>query len=379
MDIGWHRSLDELVSDQPQSPQLLPRSNTQLPQPHRHLRQLLAEAAHDVRAPIAVAQQILASVVDRIRSGANLTSADQGMLTEASHRLTQAQHWAEGILTERRLEHGQPANIRRRFYPHQWLVEHQPVLNSLAAQHRVQLVWIGWDRSLPRLYLDPTHLSRVVLNLVTNAIRASQPGNQVEIQVAWLTNVTQHFQITVQDSGCGLPVELLRQINANQLWPANTSGVEAGGMGLRTVKALARAMGGTLSARAVPAGGTQFCLSLPVDNYHSLIRGWIRQNIDLTPMEQRHWPHQIAIYALRGSRPTPPAPATPPLDCPSAQLDAQLQRAASVKDLVYRVAHDRWLWLTMAACGPADLRALGAQTASSNSTPASLSKVLRVG
>jgi hypothetical protein len=31
----------------------------------------------------------------------------------------------------------------------------------------------------------------------------------------------------------------------------------------------------------------------------------------------------------------------------------------------------------MAACGPADLRALGSQTASSNSTPASLSKVLR--
>ncbi|MEZ6078699.1 MAG: hypothetical protein R3C56_24400 [Pirellulaceae bacterium] len=87
------------------------------------MSQMLVEAAHDIRSPIAVAQQILSTVSQRVRRDGQMTKAETELLDEAQLRLTQANRWAEGILVEQSLVHGQPVNVRRRFYPLQWLRE----------------------------------------------------------------------------------------------------------------------------------------------------------------------------------------------------------------------------------------------------------------
>ncbi len=195
-DFGWHRSLEQITAcqttwaaqdvahnaagaqvelrTQPVSdlPSAYSTAKGSLAAEHAHLSQMLAEAAHDIRSPIAVAQQIISTLSQRVRRDGQLTKAETELLDEVQVRLTQANRWAESILVEQSLEHGQPVNVRRRFYPLQWLRGIQPLLNSLAIQHGVNLAWLGWDRSLPRLYLDANHLSRAVLNLVSNAIQA---------------------------------------------------------------------------------------------------------------------------------------------------------------------------------------------------------------
>ncbi|MCA9160701.1 MAG: hypothetical protein KDA72_20360, partial [Planctomycetales bacterium] len=204
-DFGWHRSIEPIAAcqtpwatqdvlhdsaaaqvnlhTQPVGglPSSFSTASDSLPAEQAHLSQMLAEAAHDIRSPIAVAQQILSTLSQRVRRDGQMTKAETELLDEAQVRLTQANRWAEGILVEQSLAHGQPVNVRRRFYPIQWLRGIQPLLNSLAIQHGVKLAWVGWDRSLPRLYLDANHLSRAVLNLVSNAIQASRPGSQIRV------------------------------------------------------------------------------------------------------------------------------------------------------------------------------------------------------
>ncbi len=359
-----------------------PNSDTHLPPPHSsptaserldvgpaRLNQLLAEAAHDIRSPIAVAQQIITSVTKRANTTGRWTKAETDLLAEASMRLSQATHWADGILIDERLLHGEPVNVRRRFYPHQWRAEIEPLLRTIASQRQVKLDWVGWDRSLPRLYLDSNHLSRAVLNLLNNAVQASHPGDRIRVEVAWQTNVTQRMIISIEDEGGGLETTLMRKINSTSLWPQEADEPRQPGFGLKTAKALIRAIGGTIAVQKSTDRGTLFRLSIPVDNYHSLVRSWLLQNAELSANAPS--PKQITIHALRcatGAMPNrtqlpsgqpqltqPPAPhsaktslsLTPALTTLLSRFDAQLQRSASVNDLVYRVAADRWLWISL--------------------------------
>ncbi len=336
-DFGWHRSLH----DSPPSHSAQSASGTAT------LNHLLAEVAHDIRTPIAVAQQIISLLEQGAHQAVRWTTEQSELLREAQLRLTQANRWAEGILLQHSLAHGQPVNVRRRFYPQQWLQSVQPLLNSLAKQRGVRLLWIGWDRSLPRLYADANQLSRVLLNLVDNALQASRPGNEVRVRVAWQTRVTQQMIVTIEDDGRGLSSDLMRQINTPHT-PANrshsqqtNSGV---GLGLTTAKTLVHALGGTLRAQHPSGGGTQFSLTLPVDNYHSLVHSWLQKISDQTNRAADRTQQRIAIHALRS---TPTATSQPMWD----EIDLQLQQAASGGDLVYRVARDRWLWLSKQVCG----------------------------
>ncbi len=348
-DIGWHRSLAEL-----QLPSRALAEAAPAPTPNEsasssvHLTQMLAEAAHDIRAPIAVASQILNALSSRLRSGVSLGSPEGDLIEQANLRLTQANNWAEGILLERRLEHGQPINVRRRFYPHQWRLGVEPLLESLAARRRVQLEWRGWDRSLPRLYLDPHHLSRIVLNLVTNALEASPPDSSLTLQVAWITNITQQLVLTIEDQGRGLPPHFLRKVNTLNRHSSEPYDLDSRGMGLTTAKSLTRGLGGSLRAEAMHTGGTRFTLSLPVDNYHALIRSWLQHNAELSSPEHRSARHRISIHAVRSLIGLPVGRKKEAECSLASRLDTRLQQAAGANELVYRVAKDRWLWLSLA-------------------------------
>ncbi len=353
VDVGWHRGLAEVI-DAPPAPQSTLAGSAQptAPRPRQmphntdaesntRLGSLLAEAAHDIRSPIAAAQQILSAVANRARSGEVLTRGEVELLDVANMRLTQASRWAEGVLVDRSLTHGQPVNIRSRFYPHQWQVTLRPLLDSIAAQRRVRLSWVGWDRSLPRLYLDANHLSRAVLNLVTNAIEASQPGQHVCIRVAWQTNVTQRLVIAIEDQATGLDVRLLRRINSTAPWPTNSGG-ESAGIGLRTAKALVQGMGGALSAQRAADRGTLIRMTLPVDNHQSLIRSWLLHNVSQADPASLREAQTIQVHAIRCA------------GIDTELVDSQLQQAASPREFVYRVGRDRWLWIALVRSRKAD-------------------------
>ncbi len=348
VDIGWHRAVNQTPAPQQifkparSASDAAAASPAEPTSPSLRFNQLLAEAAHDIRSPLAVAQQIISSVARRANDRGSLSPSDAGMLQEANLRLSQATRWAEGILIDQRLVHGEPVNVRRRFYPHQWRIEIEPLLRSIAAQRQVKLDWVGWDRSLPRLYLDSSHLSRAVLNLLNNAVEASPAGSRIRVEVAWQTNVTQRMIISIEDQGAGLETHLMRKINATELWPAQADEPFQAGLGLRTAKSLVRAIGGTISVQKSSVGGTLFRLSIPVDNYHSLIRSWLIQNADRARPDDYRSPKQLSIHALRTSVGIPTVDARALGD-----FDARLQRATSINDLVYRVAQDRWLWLSL--------------------------------
>ncbi|CAN5914205.1 hypothetical protein BH11PSE8_BH11PSE8_15430 [soil metagenome] len=137
-----------------------------------------------------------------------------------------------------------------------------PMVESLAAQHGVQLVVVPPRDKLPSLALaDMTRTRQVLVNLLTNAIKYNRPNGIV--QVEYFTE-SERARLRVRDTGRGLTSEQL----AHLFEPFNRLGIESGGIagtgiGLTIVKALVQGMGGTIGVASVPGEGTVFDVSLP--------------------------------------------------------------------------------------------------------------------
>lgn len=298
-------------------------------------RRLISEAAHDLRSPIATASQLITTVSERARGLGNVTPAELDMLEIANQRLAQASNWAAGILVDRRLEQLSAIAIKKRFYPKQWQTLMLPLLDAVAKDHSVRLLWLGWERSLPRVYLDVNHASRVLLNLVTNAIQASSMGSQITIRVELSRAPASRLLVHVEDQGSGLDSSLMSIINSPTYAdePPHESNRNAG-IGLNTCRQLVEGFGGAISAEHLEPRGTRFTLAIPVDDLRLSLRSWLMRQAN----ERIEGPAmQCSAFGLRiGSALEP------------AQADQRLHLNASSNEYLHRAGVDRWLCFTTA-------------------------------
>lgn len=114
---------------------------------------------------------------------------------------------------------------------------------------------------------DPRELSRVIGNLLVNAIQHSPPGG--EILVATRRGAGGHVVISVEDAGGGIPENDLPKIfepgwrasparTPEAMWP-HSSGA---GLGLAIVQGIVEAHAGEVTVSNVP-GGCRFDVTLP--------------------------------------------------------------------------------------------------------------------
>ena len=112
---------------------------------------------------------------------------------------------------------------------------------------------------------DPARIQQMVDNLVSNAVRASEPGRAVDVRVH---GDAAHARITVSDDGRGIEPSLLRSIfdpfvrgESNRIEGDLRPGL---GLGLTIVRRLAELHGGEVRAASLGVGhGAMFTLEFP--------------------------------------------------------------------------------------------------------------------
>lgn len=130
-----------------------------------------------------------------------------------------------------------------------------------AASRGIHMAWQAPDEDTLAL-ADPARVEQILLNLVTNAIKFTEPGGRVGVR---------HFVegdravLEVSDTGVGIPAEFIESIFEpfTQVGRSLTNTQAGAGLGLAISRDLARAMGGDLSVRSTPGEGSTFTLELP--------------------------------------------------------------------------------------------------------------------
>jgi signal transduction histidine kinase len=224
-------------------------------------RDFLANAAHELKTPVAVLKSTLQSVLQRprtseeYRTGLNQSLEDIERLERLLQwmlRLARAEQWAHGAL-RRNLE----------------LVDLNSTceeaierVRTFARSHRNQ---IRLSANGPMLFrADPEDLRLVWTNLLENAVRYSPEGSSVEVAVT--REKADLVRVTFKDHGVGIPPGELPHIFERFYRgdPSRTRATGGFGLGLAMVKALVEAYGGTISAESMLGEGTCMTVRLPL-------------------------------------------------------------------------------------------------------------------
>jgi len=114
------------------------------------------------------------------------------------------------------------------------------------------------------LEADPTRLDQVLINLLNNALKFTQPGGLIEVDVRLQDG---GVRISMRDTGIGIEPELLAEVFEPFLQGSRTMDRSQGGLGigLTLVRTLVEMHGGTVSAHSAGEGqGSEFVVLLPL-------------------------------------------------------------------------------------------------------------------
>ena len=213
------------------------------------IHQFTADAAHEIRTPLAAIRGHLELLLARVDPEAQATVA--GVLEEVE-RLGRL---VSQLLLLEKLQESPESGERTRLDLAELardLVEH---VNVIAEDQGVEL---ACRFAAAPVLGDPEKLRQVFLNLIDNALKHTPTGGRIELHVESLGG---RARARVRDSGPGIPSADLERIF--ERFTSDRSRPGAGtGLGLPIARAIARAHGGELCAAS--PGGAEFTLELPL-------------------------------------------------------------------------------------------------------------------
>ncbi|GAB3937754.1 sensor histidine kinase [Mucilaginibacter myungsuensis] len=111
------------------------------------------------------------------------------------------------------------------------------------------------------LMIDKEKLTRVIDNLIGNAIKFTPRGGKIAISTLIIAN---GLQITVKDNGIGIPENIQPQIfSISGGGRSGTSGEKSHGLGLSICKRIIEEQGGSIHFQSRSGKGTNFYVWLP--------------------------------------------------------------------------------------------------------------------
>jgi two-component system clock-associated histidine kinase SasA len=146
-------------------------------------------------------------------------------------------------------------------------------LASVAAEAILELekLWLGRDvaihtdipSDLPKVFADQRRMRQVLLNLLENALKYTQDGGRISLTM--LHRTSQWLQISVCDSGPGIPEEEQQRIFQDRVRLPQTSGGTSGfGVGLSVCRRIVEVHGGKIWVVSEPSEGACFFFTVPV-------------------------------------------------------------------------------------------------------------------
>ena len=218
-------------------------------------RKLIADVAHELRTPLTVMRGEIEGMQD------NLLPIDSDRLQSLYDETGRLKHMVDAI------EELNKAEASRLSLQKQW-IDLKSLLEGITERYRISFAEKGVTLELVcpgayRLHADPERMSQVVLNLLSNALKATAEGRTVTLRVS---SDRGGLTLSVEDTGSGIPEEDLPHI-FERFYRGPGGGL---GIGLTIVKELAEAHGATVEVRSAAGKGTSFRLQFPAEVVHNV-------------------------------------------------------------------------------------------------------------
>ena len=229
-----------------------------------HLREIdrvksefIATASHELRTPLTSVQMSVHLLLEGAAGG--LADKQRAMLQACREDCERLEKLMRDLLDLSRIEAGKSV-------PQLSPVRVGDLISVSAESLRPQVeakgiaFGIEAPAELPSVLADRPQIERVIMNLVSNAVRHTESGGSIRVQAMRRDG---HVAVSVTDTGRGIPAEYLPRIfETFAQVPGGPSG--GAGLGLAISKRIVEAHGGQIVVNSVVGRGTTFTFTLRV-------------------------------------------------------------------------------------------------------------------
>ena len=219
---------------------------------------MIAQLAHDIKTPITSIQATVEGILDGVIQEEERVHYLM-TISRQTDRLNKLVEELGALTLNTQSEIESPRGIEPVFLD-QLLIEAMSEFQLLIEKEERD-VYIQVSPEYARIQVDYDKISRILVNLLNNAFKYSEPGSKIEV-VALIEN--QHLTISVRDEGYGIAPEELDNIFKRLYRVEASRNMNTGGhgLGLAIARDLARQLGGDISVESQYGLGSKFTLSL---------------------------------------------------------------------------------------------------------------------
>jgi two-component system sensor histidine kinase BaeS len=213
-------------------------------------RSFLAEVTHELRTPLAVIRGEAEAIADGVHPAepeqlGRILSAARTVERLVDDLGTLSLSDAGGLILRR-----EPVDLE--VFINETVSDLKPAAEAAGVALEAKLA-----EGLPPVLLDPARIRGVLGNLVTNSLRHTPSGGSITVTASPERN---GMAITVQDSGSGIPADMLPHVFERFVKDPASPG---SGLGLAIARDVLTAHLGTIEASSTPGQGTTIRLWLP--------------------------------------------------------------------------------------------------------------------
>lgn len=224
----------------------------------RYKTQFVSMVSHELRTPLNAINGFATFLATG--GAGKLTDAQVDCVREIREGSKHMKDLINDLLDVAKIEAGKIALVRAEFQLGVLIEETARVASPVAAARQVRIVRYG--DVAPMVDGDRRRIRQILLNLISNAIKYSPVGGQIELSARHVGNIV---RVTVADSGPGISREEQEKLFQEYYQTKAARTVPEGtGLGLAICRKLIEMHGGKIWVASEPGKGSKFHFSLPV-------------------------------------------------------------------------------------------------------------------
>jgi signal transduction histidine kinase len=270
-----NRDLVQVLSELEEKREQLERLNGQLEESNRELNEantklrelsemkeeFLALTTHDLRSPLTV----ISGVINFFTSGrlGDLTSEQKNMVSMMERNTHNLIELVNDLLDASKLESGTMRLDLTSIDLRALVGELREGMLPIAKEKGIALD-DGIPAELPPLRADRAKLRRILVNLVSNALKFTPKGGRVEISAG---TAGRFARVAITDTGVGIAPEDTERLfdKYEQARTRATRSEQGTGLGLYITRQLVELHGGTIEAHSELGKGSTFSFTIPLE------------------------------------------------------------------------------------------------------------------
>ncbi|MGC8658646.1 MAG: sensor histidine kinase [Desulfomonilaceae bacterium] len=258
-EIAFYEELAKLNNELANLQRELAKKNVELEKLNEEKNKFLGMAAHDLRNPLNAIQMYSEFLLEEATEVLNpeqlefvsIIHSSSGFMLQLVNDLLDVAKIESGKL-ELELE---PTDLGR-------LVQKNASLNKVMATKKQIEFNLHLDDKIPPVLVDSAKIEQVLNNLITNAVKFSNPGGVIDI---WVSKSEGEVIVSVKDNGQGIPREELSKLFKpfQRTSVKSTAGEESTGLGLAIVRKIVTGHKGRVWVESEVSKGSTFFVALP--------------------------------------------------------------------------------------------------------------------